>query len=55
MADFHFCGKTKVLGLPYCEHHARRAFQPAVPRRRERTEVEMPIAITSAVPAKERA
>ena len=56
MADFHFCGKTKVLGLPYCEHHARRAFQPAVPRRRERTEVEMPIAITSApAPAKERA
>jgi GcrA cell cycle regulator len=27
-SDFHFCGKTKVAGLPYCEHHARRAFQP---------------------------
>lgn len=27
-ADFHFCGKTKVAGLPYCEFHARRAFQP---------------------------
>jgi GcrA cell cycle regulator len=35
-ADFHFCGKTKVAGLPYCEFHARRAFQPPQPRRRER-------------------
>lgn len=35
-ADFHFCGKTKVTGLPYCEFHARRAFQPPQPRRRER-------------------
>ena len=26
--DFHFCGKTKVAGLPYCDHHARRAYQP---------------------------
>ena len=26
-ADFHFCGKTKVAGLPYCEHHAQRAYQ----------------------------
>ena len=33
-ADFHFCGKTKVVGLPYCEHHARRAYQPPAPRRR---------------------
>jgi GcrA cell cycle regulator len=23
---FYFCGKEKVPGLPYCEHHARRAF-----------------------------
>ena len=36
MADFHFCGKNKVPGLPYCEFHARRAFQPPQPRRRER-------------------
>lgn len=36
MADFHFCGKTKVTGLPYCEFHARRAFQPPQARRRER-------------------
>lgn len=35
-ADFHFCGKDKVPGLPYCEFHARRAFQPPQPRRRER-------------------
>lgn len=28
MADFHFCGKNKVPLLPYCEHHAQRAFQP---------------------------
>jgi len=31
--DFHFCGKDKVQGLPYCEIHARRAFQPPQPRR----------------------
>jgi GcrA cell cycle regulator len=36
MADFHFCGRNKVTGLPYCEVHARRAFQPPQPRRRER-------------------
>lgn len=54
-AEFHFCGKNKVTGLPYCEFHARRAFQPAMPRRRER-EVEMPItAITAEQPAKESA
>jgi GcrA cell cycle regulator len=43
--DFHFCGKTKLAVLPYCEFHARRAFQPAVPRRRERTEVEAPVSL----------
>jgi len=32
-AEFHFCGKTKVPGLPYCEFHARRAFQPPQSRR----------------------
>lgn len=30
-ADFHFCGKTKVAGLPYCEHHARRAYTDPSP------------------------
>jgi GcrA cell cycle regulator len=34
--DFHFCGKKKIPGLPYCEVHARRAFQPPQARRRER-------------------
>lgn len=33
-ADFHFCNQNKVPGLPYCEHHARRAFQPPQARRR---------------------
>lgn len=32
-AEFHFCGKPKVTGLPYCEFHARRAFQPPQSRR----------------------
>jgi GcrA cell cycle regulator len=32
-AEFHFCGKAKVTGLPYCEFHARRAFQPPQSRR----------------------
>lgn len=30
--DFHFCGKQKVDGSPYCEFHMRRAFQAARPR-----------------------
>ena len=33
--DFHFCGKKKIPGLPYCEAHARRAFQPPQARRRD--------------------
>jgi GcrA cell cycle regulator len=40
LSDFHFCGKKKVPGLPYCEFHARRAFQPPQTRRREREVVE---------------
>lgn len=39
-ADFHFCGKDKVKGLPYCEFHARRAFQPAQPRHRPTTQAD---------------
>jgi GcrA cell cycle regulator len=34
--DFHFCNRSKIVGLPYCEFHARRAFQAPQPRRRER-------------------
>jgi GcrA cell cycle regulator len=36
LAEFHFCGRKKIPGLPYCEVHARRAFQPPQARRRER-------------------
>lgn len=25
---FHICGRDKTSGLPYCEHHARKAYQP---------------------------
>jgi len=34
--DFYFCGGDKVAGLPYCEFHARKAYQPAQQRRRDR-------------------
>ena len=27
--EFGFCGGAKVIGLPYCETHVRRAFVPA--------------------------
>ena len=33
VAGFHFCGKQKVEGRPYCECHMRRGFQPARPFR----------------------
>ena len=46
-ADFHFCGKNKVAGLPYCEHHARRAFQPPQARRRDRTKTPIVHAIVA--------
>ncbi|MBC7832732.1 MAG: GcrA cell cycle regulator [Hyphomicrobium sp.] len=55
MADFHFCGKNKVPGLPYCEFHARRAFQPPQARRRERELVEVPGALDIGIPRKETA
>jgi len=32
--DFHWCNRTKVPGLPYCEAHSRRAFMPPTPKRR---------------------
>ena len=55
MADFHFCGKNKVPGLPYCEFHARRAFQPPQARRRERELVEVPGPLDVSIPRKETA
>jgi GcrA cell cycle regulator len=35
--DFHFCNRGKIPGLPYCETHARRAYQPLGERRRSKT------------------
>jgi GcrA cell cycle regulator len=46
-ADFHFCGKSKVTGLPYCEFHARRAFQPPQARRRDVQSQPMQITVTN--------
>jgi GcrA cell cycle regulator len=34
-ADFAFCGARPVPGVPYCIHHARIAYTPAIARRRE--------------------
>jgi GcrA cell cycle regulator len=34
--DFHFCGNQSREGQPYCEYHARIAYQPVNDRRRER-------------------
>jgi GcrA cell cycle regulator len=53
-ADFYFCGRNKVAGLPYCEHHARRAFQPPQPRRRDR-DVSIPAMPTAIAAPKESA
>ena len=55
MSDFHFCGKNKVPGLPYCEFHARRAFQPPQARRREREIVEVAGPLEIRIPRKETA
>ena len=30
-----YCGSNRIIGLPYCEFHCRRAFQTATPRRRD--------------------
>ena len=34
--EFHFCGRKKCGTAPYCEHHARMAYQPVQMRRREK-------------------
>jgi GcrA cell cycle regulator len=34
--DFYFCGRHSLAGMPYCEHHARVAYQPASDRRRNK-------------------
>ena len=52
--EFHFCNQNKVPGLPYCEFHARRAFQPPQPRRREREVAAEPLLPASpALPARD--
>ena len=33
-AGFGFCGCQKAAGVPYCEHHAAIAYNPAARRRR---------------------
>ena len=35
--EFHFCGRKTSGSLPYCEHHARLAYQAAPTRRREKS------------------
>ena len=34
--DFYFCGRNPKPGMPYCEHHARIAYQPIQDRRRQK-------------------
>jgi GcrA cell cycle regulator len=34
--EFRFCGARSIAGLPYCNHHARIAYQPVADRKRER-------------------
>lgn len=34
--EFRFCGARSDLGLPYCAHHGRIAYQPVADRRRDR-------------------
>ncbi len=55
LADFHFCGKGKVNGLPYCEFHARRAFQPPQPKRRQMEIVEPSMPLVTDETSKTRA
>lgn len=33
-ADFHYCGKNKIPGKSYCEHHTHRASVPGAPAQR---------------------
>jgi GcrA cell cycle regulator len=34
--EFHFCGRKPKTGSPYCEAHARKAYQPQQQRRDRR-------------------
>jgi len=42
--DFHFCGREKIPGLPYCEFHSHKAYQPAQTNRRDRQPARQAIA-----------
>ncbi|XSG83500.1 MAG: GcrA family cell cycle regulator [Methyloligella sp. ZOD6] len=35
--DFHFCGRKSSTGMPYCDYHARMAYQPVQRRRDKRS------------------
>ncbi|MCF4165542.1 GcrA family cell cycle regulator [Zavarzinia compransoris] len=35
-AGFHFCGRRAQTGMPYCQEHARIAYQAATPKAREK-------------------
>ena len=48
-ADFHFCGKDKVPGLPYCEFHARRAYQPPQVGRSRAARSQVPVSIPKTI------
>lgn len=34
--EFHFCGRSPKSGSPYCEAHARKAYQPQQARRSDK-------------------
>ena len=34
-SEFHFCGRSPKAGSPYCEAHARKAYQPQQARTRD--------------------
>jgi GcrA cell cycle regulator len=38
--EFHFCGHKPKAGSPYCEAHARKAYQPQTNPRRNKNEAE---------------
>jgi hypothetical protein len=42
--DFHFCGRPRAPGRPYCDHHWSMAFQPPRPRQ-QRPALQPPTAI----------
>ena len=35
-SEFHFCGRKPKSSSPYCEAHARKAYQPQQPRQKTR-------------------